>query len=120
MRTPVKVAPASIPPKALEPKSVPIRIGATIATNPGKTISTSAARVEISIQPFVSGFAVPSSNPSISLNWRRTSATILKAALPTADMVKSAIKNGIVPPTKSPITTIGSNRLSTLRSTVLQ
>ena len=34
----------------------------------------------------------------------------MMAALPTADMVRSAIKKGRMPPTKKPTTTVGSSK----------
>ena len=53
----------------------------------------------------VSGSALPSNSPLISLNCLLTSSIISKAASPTAVIVKEAIKNGIVPPINKPIKT---------------
>ena len=77
---------------------------------PGTIISRSAARVEMSTQRAESGCAFPSRSPGISRNWRRTSATMPSAARPTAVIVTAAMKNGMQPPMKKPMTTMGSTR----------
>ena len=59
----------------------------------------------MSIHLAVSGSAVPSSSPLISLNCLLTSSIISKAASPTAVIVREAIKKGIVPPINNPIKT---------------
>ncbi len=111
--TPVTVAPASRPPSARTPKNFPTITGSSTDATPGTIISFSAAAVEISTQRAESGFtpSLPSSRPGISRNWRRTSSTMPWAARPTAVMVWAPTKNGITPPMKSPMTTIGSTRL---------
>ena len=61
-------APASMPPRAFGPKPKPITTGARTAIDPGVIILRNAARVAISTQRAVSGFALPSRRPGISLN----------------------------------------------------
>ena len=70
IRTPVAVAPASIPPSAGAPRRNPTITGLAMATTPGATISRRAALVEISTQVALSGStpSLPSRRPSISLN----------------------------------------------------
>ena len=75
-RTPVTVAPASIPPRASFPSRNPTRIGDIMATTPGRTISLREAAVAISTHLCVSGLPVPSMIPGISLNCLLTSSTI--------------------------------------------
>ncbi len=109
-KTPVTVAPASMPPRAYGPRTKPTRIGITTAITPGSIISVNAAFVQISIHLVTSGFtpSFPSSRPGISLNCLLISFTILKAALPTLVIVRAPIKKGSIPPIKRPITTFGS------------
>ena len=66
--TPLTVAPASMPPKAMGPRPKPTATGANTANRPGRIISRSAAAVLISTQRRVSGLALPSIKPSISRN----------------------------------------------------
>ncbi len=105
--TPVRVAPANRPPSVSTPSTLPASTGAATAVTPGRIISRSAARVEMSTHRALSGFAVPSMRPAISRNCRRTSWTMPSAARPTAVIVEAAMKNGRMPPRKSPITTFG-------------
>ena len=105
MSTPVRVAPASIPPSASLPNKRPTVIGAKMAVIPGRIISRRAAVVAISTHRALSGLAVPSIRPGISRNWRRISLTILKAARPTLVMVMAAIEKGMAPPMKTPMIT---------------
>ena len=67
-----------------------------------------AALVAISTHFALSGSAVPSSSPGISLNCLLISSIISKAASPTAVIVIDETKNGIEPPIKIPINTLGS------------
>ena len=101
-------APPSIPPSAFGPRPKPITTGARTAREPGRIIRRSAARVAMSTQRAVSGFAFPSSRPGISLNWRRTSTIMSNAASPTAVIVIALTRNGKMPPMNMPTSTIGS------------
>ena len=75
---------------------------------PGGIIRLIAAVVAMSTQRSVSGLALPSRRPGISRNWRRISLIMSKAASPTAVIVSEAMKNGRIPPMKSPTSTFGS------------
>ncbi len=87
--TPTNTAPINIPPKASGPSTIPTAIGATMANNPGNTISFKAPLVLISTHLAESGLAFPSFRPGISLNCLRTSSIIRKAVFPTAFMAKA-------------------------------
>ena len=104
--------PASIPPKASAPIPSPTKGGAETAMTPGKSIFLSAAAVAISTHFAVSGSALPSKSPGISLNCLLISLIISKAASPTAVIVIEAIKKGIAPPINTPISTVGSDKIS--------
>ncbi len=106
-------APPSMPPSAFGPRPKPITTGASTASEPGRIILRSAARVAISTQRAVSGFALPSIKPGISLNWRLTSIIISKAASPTAVIVIELTRKGKIPPINIPTRTIGSLMAST-------
>ena len=101
-------APPSMPPSAFGPRPKPMTTGARTASEPGRIIRRSAARVAMSTQRAVSGLALPSRRPGISLNWRRTSTIMSKAASPTAVMVIALTMNGKTPPMNMPTRTIGS------------
>ena len=100
--------PANMPPSEVAPSPKPTTTGASTAIAPGTTIRLSAAVVAISTQRAVSGSALPSNRPGISRNCRRISLIMSKAASPTAVIVIEAIRNGMVPPMKMPISTSGS------------
>ena len=118
MRTPVAVAPASVPPSAALPSSTPMMTGLDTATTPGMTISRRAALVEMSTQVALSGSTPsrPSRRPSISRNWRRISTIIASAARPTDFIVIAATTNGREAPIRRPMTTMGSVRLRSAAS----
>ena len=105
-------APASMPPRWTGPKTNPITTGEPIAIAPGRSILFSAALVAISTHLALSGSALPSSSPGISLNCLLISSIISNAASPTAVIVIDETKNGIVPPMNIPISTLGSLRES--------
>ena len=105
IRTQPRRAPANIPPSASGLIKKPTKTGAATAITPGRTIFLSAAVVAISTHLAVSGSALPSNSPLISLNCLLTSSIISNAASPTAVIVRDAIKNGIVPPIRRPIKT---------------
>ncbi len=107
INTQPKRPPASMPPNEVAPRPKPTTTGARTAMAPGTTMRLSAAVVAISTQRAVSGSAVPSKRPGISRNCRRISLIISNAASPTAVMVMDAIRKGIVPPMKMPISTSG-------------
>ena len=67
-----------------------------MASAPGRSISRSAAAVEMSTHLAYSGStpSLPSRRPGISRNWRRTSSIISLAARPTALIVSEANRNG--------------------------
>ena len=112
IRTQTRSPPANIPPKASAPMPKPTSGGADTAIIPGKSIFFKAAAVAISTHLAVSGSALPSKRPGISLNCLLISLIISKAASPTAVMVIDAIKKGIAPPMKIPIRTRGLERRS--------
>ena len=66
--TPDTSEPASMPPSASKPITQPTRIGAPMASAPGRTISLSAALVEIVTHLAYSGSPVPSMMPGIVRN----------------------------------------------------
>ena len=107
MRTHPRSAPASMPPSDAAPSRKPTATGDATAITPGKTMRLSAAVVAISTQRAVSGSAVPSRSPGISLNCRRISLIMSNAASPTAVIVMAAIRNGMVPPMNIPTSTVG-------------
>ena len=105
IRTQPRSAPPNIPPSASGLIKKPTNTGAATAITPGRIIFLSAAVVAMSTHLAVSGSALPSRSPLISLNCLLTSSIISKAASPTAVIVREAIKNGIVPPINNPIKT---------------
>ena len=111
--------PASIPPSASAPIPSPTKGGAETAMIPGRSIFLSAAAVAISTHLAVSGSAFPSKRPGISLNCLLISLIISKAASPTAVIVIEAIKKGMAPPIKIPISTIGLDKSSSKGSALL-
>ena len=116
MRTQESSPPASIPPKASAPSVNPTNGGAPTAITPGKSIFFRAAVVAISTHFSVSGSAVPSNKPGISLNCLLISLIISKAASPTAVIVIEATKKGMAPPINIPTKTIGSDSSRTKSS----
>ena len=75
---------------------------------PGAIIFLKAALVAISTHLAVSGLALPSNKPGISLNCLLISLIISKAASPTAVIVIELTKNGKIPPKNIPHKTNGS------------
>lgn len=55
--------------------------------------------------------------PVISLNWRRTSWTMLYAAFPTAIIVMAQKRNGSIAPIRTPTKTFGTETSMTERPT---
>ena len=82
-------------------------MGAETARSPGAIISWMADFVEIATHRAESGSAVPSINPGMLRNCRRTSSIILLADRPTAFMVRAEKMNGNMPPRSSPTRTFG-------------
>ena len=72
--TPVARAPTSSPARPATPSRVPARIGADTASKPGRIICRSADLAAMATQRAESGSALPSSNPGMVRNWRRTSS----------------------------------------------
>ena len=107
IKTQANKPPASIPPKDSGPNIKPTKGGADTAIIPGISIFLRAAEVAISTHLAVSGSALPSRRPGISLNCLLISLIISKAASPTAVIVIEAIRKGIAPPINSPINTMG-------------
>ena len=99
-----------MPPRWTGPKANPTTTGEPIAIAPGRSILFNAALVAISTHLALSGSALPSSRPGISLNCLLISSIISNAASPTAVIVIDETKNGIVPPINMPISTLGSLR----------
>ena len=98
-------APPKTPPNVSGPREKPTIIGKATADAPGRIIFLSAAEVAISTHLTVSGSALPSKSPGISLNCLLISLIISNAASPTAVMVRAAIKYGKTPPINNPIKT---------------
>ena len=105
-------APANIPPKTTGPMIKPTATGEPIAIAPGNNILFRAALVAISTHLALSGSALPSSKPGISLNCLLISSIISNAASPTAVIVIEETRNGIEPPINIPIKTLGSSNES--------
>ena len=98
----------------------PTRGGAETAIIPGRSILFKAAAVAISTHFAVSGSALPSKSPGISLNCLLISFIISKAASPTAVIVIEAIKKGIAPPINMPIRTVGLLNKSSRGTSLLE
>ena len=98
-------APQRVPARAtapLGPNPNPTTRGVPTARRAGRIMRLVAARVAMSTHLSESGSPVPSRSPGISRNWRRISAIMSKAALPTASIVMAPLRNGTTPPMKSP------------------
>ena len=101
--------PPNIPPKDSAPRPKPTIAGAETAIIPGSSILFNAAEVAISTHFSVSGSALPSRRPGISLNCLLISLIISKAASPTAVIVIEEIKKGMEIPMNMPTRTFGSD-----------
>ena len=84
-----------------------------MATEPGNTISLSAAFVAMSTIVMLSGSALPSRKPGISSNCRLISSMIAWAALPTAIIVLAPTAYGRHAPIKRPTRMGASSSLKT-------
>ncbi len=109
-KTPETRTPANSPPSSSLSRN-PATTGIITAPTPGKIICFRAAFVLISMHFLKSASALPSISPGISLNCRRTSLIISKAACPTAFNKNEENKYGIIPPIISPAITFGSDIL---------
>ena len=102
--------PPNIPPRDSGPRPKPTTAGALTAITPGRSIRFNAAEVAISTHLAVSGSALPSNKPGISLNCLLISLIISKAASPTAVMVIEEMRKGMEIPINIPTRTLGSER----------
>ena len=109
-----------MPPSAFGPNKKPIITGDKTARVPGPIIFRNAALVAMSTHLAVSGFALPSNKPGISLNCLLTSLIISKAASPTAVIVIELTKKGKIPPKNIPHKTNGSLIAKTKLSSLLE
>mmetsp|Transcript_22617 Transcript_22617/g.70070 ORF Transcript_22617/g.70070 Transcript_22617/m.70070 type:complete len:259 (-) Transcript_22617:1703-2479(-) len=105
---PATMVPPRTPSKHRGPTRKPTMNGVRTAMPPGSTISSMELCVEMAMHSLWSGCCEPSMMPGRSWNCRRTTRMMAPAAFCTLSMVRPAKRNGSMPPSSAPPSTMGS------------